>query len=143
MIAVLVDTSVVLKWLHEEGESEVAEARLILEGHLAGRVEAHLLDLGMYEVGNVLVRGLNWPADEVADQLADLSLVFGELVTPSPEWFSDAAHLAVEHRLTFYDAMWAAAARALGIPLVSADAMLVGAGLAETATRTCQRLALS
>src|SRR5712691_9276307 len=40
---VLVDTSVALKWFHEEGEAEVAEARAVLAAHQATRITAYLL----------------------------------------------------------------------------------------------------
>jgi predicted nucleic acid-binding protein len=45
--------------------------------------------------------------------------------------------------VTFYDAAWAAAARALHVPLVSADRQLVTANLAESATAVAARLGLT
>jgi predicted nucleic acid-binding protein len=51
-----------------------------------------------------------------------------------------AATLAGDYGLTFYDASWAAAARALDIPLVSSDRQLVGAGLAESPRDIVTRL---
>jgi predicted nucleic acid-binding protein len=53
-----------------------------------------------------------------------------------------AAALAVAHRLSFYDAGWAAAALELGISLISADHRLLTAGLAESPTNACARLRL-
>jgi len=79
----------------------------------------------------------------VADQLDDLLVIFGPPLLSSPEWLRDAADLASSRRLTFYDAAWAAAARGLGVPLVSADGQLLAAGLAETATATVRRLGLT
>jgi predicted nucleic acid-binding protein len=48
--------------------------------------------------------------------------------------------LAEQHRLTFYDAAWAAAAAQLGVPLVSADDKLLGPGLAISATAAAATL---
>jgi len=58
------------------------------------------------------------------------------------DWFRFAAHLAGEHQLSFYDASWAAAARALQVPLISADSRLLAPGLAESPTDIAHRLRL-
>jgi predicted nucleic acid-binding protein len=139
---VLVDTSVLMKWFHSAGESELVAARALRDAHVANQIDAHILDLALYEVGNVLVRSLRWPAGEVADQIDDLLAIFGTPLLSSPAWLRDAAELAADHQLTFYDAAWAAAARGLGVPLVSADRQLLAAGLAESATAAAQRLGL-
>jgi len=138
----LLDTSVLIKWFHSAGESELTEARVLRAAHLAGDLEAHILDLALYEVGNVLVRALNWPAVEVADQLDDLLLICGGPLVLTAEWLRVAAGLASELRLSFYDAAWAAAARGLACPLVSADHQLVAAGLAESPAAITRRLRL-
>jgi len=140
MTAVLVDTSVVLKWFHEEGESDLAEARALLAAHRAERITAYLLDLSLYEVGNVLVRSLRWPAAEVADQLDDLVLICGPPLVPDLSWLREAAGLAAEHGLTFYDASFAAAASRTGARLVSADKRLLAAGLAESPRAFAERV---
>ena len=80
----------------------------------------------------MLVRVLRWPATQVADQLDDLVIVCGSPITLTSGWARQAAGLAEEHGLTFYDAAWAAVARDLDVPLVSADSELLRAGLAVT-----------
>jgi predicted nucleic acid-binding protein len=138
----LLDTSVVVKWLHTEGEGELREARAIRAAHVSGELDAHILDLGIYEVGNVLLRALRWSADEVADQLDDLHTILGPPLAMAPEWTRRAASLGHAHALTFYDACWAAAADTLQISLVSADRALLAAGLAESPTAIAARLKL-
>jgi len=139
-VTLLVDTSVVLKWFHEDGESEVAEARTLLEAHRAGTERLLVLDLGAYELGNVLLRRLGLPAALVAEQLALVRALCGPLVHPRPSWFDAAAVLAEQHRLTFYDSSWAAAAEALHILLVTADRRLLATGLAVTAAHAAAEL---
>jgi len=143
MTSLLVDTSVLIKWFHSEGESELAEARAIRDSHVHGDLDAHVLDLAIYEVGNVLARALRWGADDVADQLDDLVAIVGSPLVMSQDWLHDAARLADTHSLSFYDASWAATSVALKIPLVSADRRLLAAGLAETASEFAERLRLS
>ncbi|MDA8341295.1 MAG: PIN domain-containing protein [Actinomycetota bacterium] len=142
MTTLLVDTSVLVKWFHTEGEPELAEARAVRDATQAGEVEARLIDLGLYEMGNVLLRGLGWGASDVADQLADLVVICGPPLAMAADWLRQAALLGERHRLTFYDAAWAAAAEALGISLVSGDAHLLAAGLAESPAAIVQRLRL-
>lgn len=133
-MTLLVDTSVIVKWFHEQGESEVAEARQLLRAHRGGAEQVLVLDLGAYELANVLLRPLRMPAPVVVEALTVLRTLCGPLVHPRPSWHDAAAELAERHGLTFYDASWAAAAQALDCPLVSADRRLHGQGLAVTAS---------
>ncbi len=55
-MTLLVGTSVVLTWFHEEGESEVSQARDLSQAHREGRERLLVLDLTAYELGNVLLR---------------------------------------------------------------------------------------
>lgn len=142
MTGLLIDTSVLVKWFHVRGEGEVEASRAVRAAHVAGEVDAHILELGLYELGNVLIRALKWQADDVADQLDDLATIFSTPLVLTAEWYRDAANLAVDHQLTFYDAAWAAAARGLGVPLVSADRKLLESGLAESPTDIATRLRL-
>ncbi|MGH7722124.1 MAG: type II toxin-antitoxin system VapC family toxin [Candidatus Dormibacteria bacterium] len=142
MTALLVDTSVLIKWFHSKGETQVAEARAIRDAHQRGDLDALVIDLAVYEMGNVLLRALHWSAAEVADQLDDLVAICGTPLVMAPEWRRDAALIGTTHQLTFYDAAWASSARAMGIPLVSADAQQLKAGLAESPAAVVERLRL-
>lgn len=143
MTRLLIDTSILIKWFHESGESELLEARALRDAHVRGELDAHVLDLAVYEVGNVLARALSWPAAEVADQLDDLVAITGPPLVMAQHWLREAARLAEVHALSFYDASWASAAAALEIPLVSADRRLLAAGLAQSATEMSSRLGLA
>ena len=142
MTTLLVDTSVLVKWFHSEGERELREARAIREATQRGEVRSRMIDLALYEMGNVLLRSLHWSGSDVADQLDDLVVICGAPLALAPEWFRQAAVIGGLHGLTFYDAAWAAAADVLGVPLVSADAQLQAAGLAESPTAVAHRLRL-
>lgn len=143
MTRLLVDTSVLIKWFHSEGEGELEQARALRAAHLAGELDAHMLDLGTYELGNVLTRTLRWPPADVADQLDDLHAILGPALVMTPGWLRSAATLAHAHTLSFYDASWAAAAAESGLPLISADRRLLVASLAESPTQITTRLRLS
>lgn len=143
MTRLLIDTSVLIKWFHGAGESELGEARAIRDAHIRGDLDAHVLDLAIYEVGNVLARALKWTATDIGDQLDDLLAIVGAPITMTQAWLRDAAVLAETHTLSFYDASWAATAVALRVPLVSADRRLIAAGLAEKPSAVTSRLNLA
>jgi predicted nucleic acid-binding protein len=139
----LVDTSVLIKWFHREGESELVEARSIRDATRRAEIETRVIDLALYEMGNVLLRSLHWKASDVADQLDDLIVICGSPLAMAAPWFREAATIGKTHGLTFYDACWASAAHGLGVSLVSADSKLLDAGLAESPAATAKRLRLA
>ena len=143
MTRLLLDTSVLVKWFHSEGEPEAREADGIRVAHFSGAVTVHVLDLALYELGNALTGPLGWPPDAVADQLDDVVTMCGAPLVLADEQLRHSAFLAGEYRLSFYNAAWAAAARTLGVPLVSADRQLLVSGLAESATDFVRRLNLA
>jgi predicted nucleic acid-binding protein len=128
-IDVVSDASVVIKWFHAEGEEEVEPARALLEHYARQAIRLVVLDLTPYEVGNALLRGrARVAADRVAvvlDALADIC----PQVTPTKMDLREAAMLAERHRLTLYDAAYAAVARARGAELVTLDEALLESGL--------------
>lgn len=142
MTTLLVDTSVVIKWFHEEGEAELREARALRDASRRGELRCRVIDLGLYELGNVLLRGLGWRGADVADQLDDLVVLCGAPLAMAPRWLRSAAMIGEAHGLTLYDAAWAATADALSISLVSADRRLQAAGLAESPGAAARRLRL-
>lgn len=143
MTRLLIDTSVLIKWFHSDGESELRQARALRSAHVAGAIDAHVLDLATYEVGNVLSRAVRWTGADVADQLDDLHAILGPPMVMTSAWLRTAASLAHKHALSFYDASWAAAAGELGIPLISADRRLLASDLAESPTEVTSRLKLT
>lgn len=144
MTAHLVDSSVALKWFRpiNAGEDEVEAAQSLREAHFGGVTTLRILDLSVYELSNVLIRRRGWPAQEAAEQIEDLLALVGPSVPLESVWLRDALALAEVHGLSGYDAHWAAAARHLNIPLVSADRQLLEAGLAESPTSAATRLEL-
>jgi predicted nucleic acid-binding protein len=122
----VVDASVALKWflpLEREPDGELARAAI-------GRLAMRTTELAVHEVGNVLVLHSGWPAERIASALDLLIEICGDPLALTPEDRRLGAELALAHRLTFYDASYAAVARRLGRRLLSADADLTDPGLA-------------
>lgn len=136
----LLDTSALLKWFHRDGEDELEQAQWHLQAHREGVVHAHVLDLGLYELGNVMVRALNRTAQQSRAVLEATWALCGPALTLSEAALGTAADIATADSLTFYEAAFAAAAREHGCTLVSSDRRLLATGHAITLTQSMERL---
>jgi predicted nucleic acid-binding protein len=125
---VVSDANVALKWFHHEGEEDVAAARGLLDQHRERRVVVHVLDLTFYELGNALLRGRTRAS---AEQTAIVLAALREIcltITPDNQDLALAGELAVEYKLTLYDAAYAAVAQRRDATLVTFDRQLLTAG---------------
>lgn len=142
MNEVVCDASVVLKWVVAEGEADLAAARALVAAHRDGLLTALILDLTLYEIANVLMRGRGHPPDKamaVVEAVAEICPV----IVPGAAVRRVAASLAGEHKLTFYDASYAATARERGALLATADRALIDAGLGQSPGDVALRLGLA
>lgn len=124
----LVDASIALKWflpLDREPEGHLARTAI---GHLAMRTTT----LAFYEVGNILTRHSGLEAVQIGAALGLLEDICGDPIELTSDDRHSAAALALEHKLTFYDASYAAIAHRTGRQLLSADGDLIAPKLAIT-----------
>ena len=138
-IDVICDASVVVKWIHHEGERDVEDARRLLAAHRSQDVSLHVLELTFYELGNVLIRSLHRPVALVVQQLDELRAAVGVIV-PSAADLRAAAQLAERYTLTFYDASYAAAALSRGATLATADRALITARVGQPPREVLEQL---
>jgi predicted nucleic acid-binding protein len=118
---IVVDTSVLVKWIKKKDEDLVNEARRLLTDVERRPLEVHVPALLLYEVGNILllktdldVAGLN----EALSNLEDLPFTVAPPATPL---LKRAGRLGKELGLTFYDASFLALAVELNCLLITAD----------------------
>jgi predicted nucleic acid-binding protein len=131
-VKLLVDSSVLLAWVRAEGEPNHGAARHLVARRMAREVELRILDLTLYEIGNVIVRAWREPrelADGFVARVTDISN--GPPLVPTAAERKAAHALAEEHRLSVYDATYAAVAQERRLTLVSGDRRLLRAGLAS------------
>lgn len=115
------DASVVLGWVL--GETEAADTAL-LDDHVSGREPLVAPELLHYEVLNVLVRGAQLPAADAREAYDRLLALEIETYSLGHAEYTAALALAAEHRVTVYDASYAALAQALRCRFVTADRRL-------------------
>lgn len=132
--AALLDTSVLLRVMIDQGDDLQDNADILTEAIGEGRLEPLILDLSVYEAINVLTGKIGLDAEVVDGLLHDLFEAGWPLVTLDAELAYRATGLAVEFGLSGYDASFVAAAEQLGVALISADvAMIEAAGPAALA----------
>jgi predicted nucleic acid-binding protein len=130
-VKLLLDSSVWLAWMRTEEEPNHEAARAILERGATGEVQVRLLDLTLYELGNVLIRAWGQSAAR-ADELVASAIAVAQTppLVPSADERRSALELAAQLGLSVYDATYGAVARSRRLTLVSGDRRLQEAGLA-------------
>lgn len=121
---IVVDSSVLIKWIKTRDEELVQEARSLLAQIERRQLEVHVPALLLYEVGNILLlktRVSRRQLENAIDHLEDLPFV---VAPPATALLKRAARLGRRFRLTFYDASFLALAVELDCPFVTADRRL-------------------
>ncbi len=118
---IVVDTSVLIKWIKARDEDLVDEARHLLTVVESRPLDVHVPGLLLYELGNVLLlktRLGSTALDDVFDHLEHWPLTVAPPATPL---LKRAARLCRRFGLTFYDASFLALAVELDCPFITAD----------------------
>ncbi len=108
---IVVDTSVIIKWLSQDKEKYLDKADGILKDAQKEKIILITPELAKYEIGNVLLFSKNLSpkqANIVFTKLYKLPLTF---VTESTELANETFRLAYKLHITFYDASFTALAK--------------------------------
>lgn len=119
----VLDTSVVLKWIRQE-EILASHAVGLLQGYLDGRSQISVPALLGYEFANVLRYKAELTTAQVETAIQALFDLELEWIAPSPTVIRRAVVIAREHDTTVYDATFAALADGIGATFVTADERL-------------------
>jgi len=118
---IVVDTSVLIKWIKTKDEDLVNEARRLLTDIERRPLEAHVPALLLYEVGNILLLKTDLDAAGLNEALSNLEDLPFTVAPPATPLLKRAARLGKELSLTFYDASFLALAVELDCPFITAD----------------------
>ncbi len=119
MNAVVVDTSVITKWLNQSNEENIDKADKIMESALKGEIELLAPELAKYEYGNVLLKG-----KQLTPQEADISLDTAyslpiTFVSESKDLAKETYNLAHKLEITYYDASFLSLAKKYNAVLIT------------------------
>lgn len=114
----VVDSSVIIKWLNRENEEFLEQANKILQRVEKGLVNIITPELSKYEAGNALLnKGLDINAFQASlEFLYKLPINFIPL---DEEMAKETADIALNRRITFYDASFLALAKKRNARLIT------------------------
>jgi predicted nucleic acid-binding protein len=118
---IVVDTSVLIKWIKTKDEELLLEAHRLLNRIEARHLDVHVPALLLYEAGNILLLKTDLDAsslDAAIDGLEGLPFI---VAPPAMPLLKRAARAGKQFNLTFYDASFLALAVELDCPLIAAD----------------------
>lgn len=118
MSDIVVDSSVIVKWLNKENELHLGQADQLLQDVGKGKVVLHTLELAKYEVGNALnYKGMEETATLTAISLFySLPLIFHQM---DEELALDTGEIAEKMKVTYYDASFLALTKDLKANLIT------------------------
>lgn len=122
--ALILDTSVVLKWFRRE---EILAERVLdlLQGYLEGQIRVFAPTLLGYEIANVLRYKDELTTAQIETALQDLFTLGFEWITLTAPVIRRAVVIARDYGTSVYDATFAATAEAVGAGFITADERLV------------------
>lgn len=118
--AVVVDSSVIVKWLNQDNEQYIKNADTLLGDWESGKIAIFAPELAKYEVANALLyKDLNKPA--FGASLAAFYALPISYIVQTEMAAKVAGEIAREQLITFYDATFLQTAQSLGAVLVTAN----------------------
>lgn len=119
MTTLVVDTSVIIKWLNQKNEGNIAKADQILDDTQKGSVELIAPEIAKYELGNVLLKGKQLNLSEAFISLGTAYSLPIAFITESEDLAKDTFALAYKHNVTYYDASFLSLAKHYNATLVT------------------------
>lgn len=108
---IVVDSSVIVKWLNVDNEQNLDQADNLLKEARDGKVELLAPELAKYEVGNVLLFGKKLSPEQANTTLYWLFRLPITFIPQSEKLSKDTFIIAEQLKITFYDASFVALAK--------------------------------
>ena len=115
----VVDTSVIVKWLNQDNEDYIEQADKILKDAQLDKIIIIAPELARYEVGNALLLGKHLSIEQASIVLAQLYKLPITFVEDTAELAEKTFELAVQAEITYYDASFIALAYQYDATLVT------------------------
>lgn len=116
---VVVDTSVIIKWLNQTNEDNLEQADRLMAEAIEGKVELIAPELARYETGNVLLKSKQLVPREATislDTAYSLPITF---IPESEELARETFSIANRSNVTYYDAAFLALAKKYNAMLIT------------------------
>ena len=119
MVPIVVDSSVIVKWLNQQNEKFISQAEHLLDNARTEKIELFAPEIAKYEIGNVILVGKKLSSAQAKETL---EFFFSLPITFIPETLALAEStykIGLEFNITYYDASFLSVAEQLGAALVS------------------------
>lgn len=117
-VKLVIDSSVIVKWVNSQDEDYLDQADKLANDSRAGKVKLLAPELAKYEVGNALwKKGLDLPQAKIS-----LSTIYAgsvEFIRQTESQAIRAMEIALDKKITFYDASFLSLAEGLNAVLVT------------------------
>jgi len=123
---VIVDTSLIYKWLIDEEPKKITEsARKLLRRFLKGKEKILCPNLILYELGNILAYKNTFSKAEIDNVWQKFSDINLPLTNPTQEFMKKCIDFSLQYSVSVYDASYAVLAREKNCILLTADSKFV------------------
>lgn len=128
MYQIVVDSSVIVKWLNQQNEQNLEQAEHLLKDVRDEKVDLVIPELAKYEIGNVLSVGKQLPLSEAKETL---EFFFSLPITfiPQTQALAESTYkIGQELSITYYDASFLSLAKQYDAILVTDNIKHQGRG---------------
>jgi predicted nucleic acid-binding protein len=116
---VIIDTSVLTKWINQTNEENVDKADKIMQSAFDGDIQLIAPELAKYELGNVLLKKKQLIPSEAYVSLDTVYALPITFVAESEELAKETYELAFNYGITYYDASFMSLAKQYNATLVT------------------------
>lgn len=110
MKKIVVDSSVIVKWLNSQNEDHLEQAKNMLQDAQDGITIFFAPELSRYEIGNALLKK-KLILSQALDSLATAYSLSIQFVSETPQLAFETYKIASEAKITYYDAAFLALAK--------------------------------
>jgi len=110
MKRLVVDSSVIVKWLHQQEERYLDNANKIIKDAESGNVTLTTSELAKYEVGNALLLSKKISLKDAKISFKGFYLLPIQFIAQSEDEAGETYQIAKENKITYYDASFMALA---------------------------------
>ena len=119
MNTLVIDSSIIVKWLNRKDEENLTQADQILNDTKNGKVDLIAPEIAKYEVGNVLLKGKQLTPMQAVVSLRTVYSLPITFITESENLAKETFNLAYDLGITYYDASFLSLAKQYDATLIT------------------------
>jgi len=122
---IVLDASVVYKWIVNEDEVSTKKARAIRQRYLSGKETISAPDILLYEIGNIFGFKTKLSPIDITRAWNNFLLLEIPVVAATPAYMSQWLKCAQKYQISIYDAAYVSLAQKRKCVFITADTKLV------------------